>query len=158
MEPLRQYVLSIAVAAILCGLVLSMAPKGQFQGILKLVCGVFLALLVIEPVTRLDPSGLLFRFRGDWQADGAAAAAFGEEAARDATSSYIKQESEAYILDKARDLGFSLDVDVSVGEDDLPLPEVAVIRGSMPESVRRELAQLIEENLGIAKENLQWIG
>lgn len=158
MDALRQYILSITVAAILCGLVLSIAPKGQFQGILKLVCGVFLALLVMEPITRLDPQQIVSRFTGNWDTEGEAAAAFGEEAARDSMASYIKREAEAYILDKAQSLGFSVEAEVVVGNEDLPLPNAVTIRGNVPESVRRELEKLIRENLGIAKENLQWIG
>ena len=158
MEALRQYILSITVAAILCGLVLSFSPKGRFQGILKLICGVFLALLVIEPITRLDPEQILSRFSGNWDAEGEAAVAFGEEIAMDDMSSYIKRESEAYILDKVREFGFDADVEVYVGKEDLPVPERVSIRGNVPETVRRELEKLIRENLGIAKENLQWIG
>ena len=73
-------------------------------------------------------------------------------------SSYIKRESEAYILDKVREFGFDADVEVYVGKEDLPVPERVSIRGNVPETVRRELEKLIRENLGIAKENLQWIG
>ena len=158
MEALRQYILSVSVAAILCGLVLSVAPKGQFQVILRLICGVFLALLVIEPITRLDPQQIFSRFAGNWETEGEAAAAFGEEIARDSMSAYIKREAEAYILDKARELGFDVDVEVSVGKGDLAIPEQVTIRGNVPEMVRRELEGLIRENLGIAKENLKWIG
>ena len=158
MEVLRQYILSVTVAAIFCGLVLSIVPRGQFQLILKLICGVFLALLVIEPITRLDPQQIFTRFTGNWETEGEAAAAFGKEMARDTMSAYIKREAEAYILDKARELGFDVDAEVFVGKGDLAIPEQVTIRGNMPEMVRRELEGLIRENLGIAKENLEWIG
>ena len=158
MEALQQYILSVSVAAILCGLVLSVAPKGQFQVILRLTCGVFLALLVIEPIMRLDPQQIFSRFAGNWETEGEAAAAFGEEIARDSMSAYIKREAEAYILDKARELGFDVDAEVYVGKEDLPVPEQVTLRGNLPETVRWELERLIRENLGIAKENLKWIG
>lgn len=158
MAALRQYILSVSTAAILCGLVTGMAPKGSMQGFLKLICGVFLALLVVEPVTRLDPAGLLSRITEGLSSEGEAAAAFGEELARDSMAEYIKQESEAYILDKAHELGVTAEVEVLVGEEDLPIPVSAVIRGTAPEPIKGQLERLIGENLGIAKENLQWIG
>lgn len=158
MEALEQYILSITVSAILCGLVMSLTPKGQFREILKLICGVFLALLVIEPLTDLDPDKIFSGFTGNWEMEGEAAAAFGEEIARDSMSDYIKRETEAYILNKANGLGFDPDVEVTVSKEDLPLPESVVIRSAVPETVQKELESIILENLGIAKENLQWIG
>ena len=150
--------MSITVAAILCGLILSVVPKGQLRGIIKLICGVFLALLIIKPITNLDLDKLLSRFPGEWETEGESAAAFGEEIARDSMSDYIKRETEAYILDKATGFGFDLEVEVSVAKEELPLPEKAVIYGDLPETVRRELERIIVENLGVAKENLEWIG
>ena len=158
MEALRQYILSITLASILCGLVLSVAPKGRFQGILQLICGVFLALLVIEPLTNLDREKILSRFTGDWETEGESAAAFGEEFARESMSDYIKRETEAYILDKATGFGVDLEVEVTLGKEDLSLPESAVICGDLSETLRKELETIIVENLGIAKENLEWVG
>ena len=158
MDALRQYILSITVAAILCGLVLSIAPKGQFQGILKLVCGVFLALLVMEPITRLDPQQIVSRFTGNWDTEGEAAAAFGEEAARDSVASYIKREAEAYILDKASIYGAELVVDIEMGAGEMPVPESIRIQGSISPYGRMQLQQLLTEEFGIPKEQQIWIG
>lgn len=158
MAVLRQYILSVSAAAILCGLVTVMIPQGSMKGICKLVCGVFLTLLVVEPVTRFDPGKILSSFTGQITSEGETAAAFGEELALDSMVAYIKRESEAYILDKAKELGITVEVQVLVGHEELPVPAAAVIRGSVSRHMRQELEQLIEENLGIAKENLQWIG
>ena len=158
MDALRQYILSVSVAAILCGLVSSLMPKGNFQSILKLICGVFLALLVVKPVSELDPKSILTRITGQVTQEGEAAVAFGEEMARDSMTQYIKREAEAYILDKANAHGITAEVEVSVGAGELPIPVAAVIRGTVPEPLKLELERLIGENLGIAKENLQWIG
>ena len=158
MEALRQYVLSVSSVAILCGLVISMTPKGAIQGIIKLVCGVFLAILVVQPVTQLNPERILSRFTGQTEADGEAAAAFGEEIARDSMSVYIKEKSEAYILDKARSLGFDLEPDVTVGDGACPVPESVRITGSIPIKSRNQLAEEFEKELGISKENQIWTG
>ena len=48
------------------------------------------------------------------------AAAMGENLARDSMADIIKEETEAYILDKAADLHANLRVEVTVGEDNLP--------------------------------------
>ena len=158
MIALRQYILSVSAAAILCGLVTAMIPKGSLRGILKLSCGVFLAILVLEPVMHLDLNRILTHFTGEAIYEGDAAVAFGEELARDSMAQYIKRETEAYILDKANELGITAEVQVLVGKEDLPVPSAAVIRGTVPQSLKLELERLIEGNLGISKENLKWIG
>lgn len=158
METLGQYVLSVSTAAILCGLVLSMISKGCYHSILRLICGVFLALLVVQPITKFDPDRILSLFNREMESDAEAAAALGEDLSRDSMSAYIKRETEAYILDKAHALGVTVEAEVTLGKDDLPVPVSAVIRGDVPEAMRRKLEQLITDDLGIAKENLQWIG
>ena len=158
MEGLRQYVFSVASGAILSGLVTGMMPKGTYQKLLRLICGVFMALLVIRPMLNLDLGSIVRELTGFGSRDGEAAAAFGEEMARDSMAAYIKRETEAYILDKANELGITAEVQVLVGKEDLPVPSAAVIRGTVPQSLKLELERLIEGNLGISKENLQWIG
>ena len=154
MEGLRQYVFSVASGAILSGLVTGMMPKGACQKLLRLICGVFLTLLVIRPMLNLDLGSIVRELTGFGSRDGEAAAAFGEEMARDSMAAYIKRETEAYILDKARELGITADVEVTLGKDDLQIPVAAVIRGNVPAALRTRMERLIWENLGIAKENI----
>lgn len=158
MAELKQYVVSVATAAIICGIVTGMAPGGNLQRILKMICGIFLALMVMEPITRMDADGLISEFAISYNQEADSAAAFGEELARDSMTEYIKQESEAYILDKANDLGLTLDVEVILSRQTPPVPDSAVIRGNIPNNTKQWLEQLIVEDLGIAKEKLQWIG
>lgn len=158
MAGLQQYVVSVATAAIICGIVLGLAPGGTIQGILKMVCGIFLALMVIEPITRIDPDRLVSEFGLSYSEEADSAAAFGEEIARDSLAEYIKQKCEAYILDKAAGHGVTLDAEVTLSSGDPPVPESAVIHGDVPANVKLRLEQVITEELGISKENLQWIG
>lgn len=158
MSGLQQYVVSVATAAIICGIVIGLAPSGTFQGIIKMICGIFLTLMVIEPVTRVDVAQWISDFGMSYREDAESAAAFGEEIVRDTTEKYIKQECEAYILDKADALGAELKVEVLLSTDELPIPSSAVIRGKLSPSAQHQLEQIITRDLGISKENLQWIG
>ncbi|MFR3325850.1 MAG: hypothetical protein ACLTR8_15535 [Oscillospiraceae bacterium] len=55
----------------------------------------------------------------------------GENLARDSMADIIKEETEAYILDKAADLHANLRVEVAVGEDNLPAA-VTISGGGVP--------------------------
>lgn len=84
------------------------------------------------------------------------AAAMGENLARDSMADIIKEETEAYILDKAADLHANLRVEVAVGEDNLPA--AVTIFGEASPYARRQIQAMIANDLGISKENQKWIG
>lgn len=84
------------------------------------------------------------------------AAAMGENLARDSMADIIKEETEAYILDKAADLHANLRVEVAVGEDNLPA--AVTISGEASPYARRQIQAMIANDLGISKENQKWIG
>ena len=80
----------------------------------------------------------------------------GENLARDSMADIIKEETEAYILDKAADLHANLRVEVAVGEDNLPA--AFTISGEASPYARRQIQAMIANDLGISKENQKWIG
>ena len=121
----------------------------------KLICGLFLAYTVLRPISRVDFSKLPdFSLR--CMDDAEDAAAMGENLARDSMADIIKEETEAYILDKAADLHANLRVEVAVGEDNLPA--AVTISGEASPYARRQIQAMIANDLGISKENQKWIG
>ena len=155
MEALRQYVISVVAAAMLCGIVTRLFPQGNAKQVGKLICGLFLAYTVLSPISRVDFSRLP-DFSLQCMEDGEEAAAMGENLARDSMADIIKEESEAYILDKAADLHANLTVEVTIGEGSLPA--AVTISGEASPYARRQLQAMIESDLGISKENQKWIG
>ena len=155
MEALRQYVISVVAAAMLCGIVVRLFPSGSGKQVGKLICGLFLAYTVLSPISRVDFSNLPdFSLR--CMDDAEDAAAMGENLARDSMADIIKEETEAYILDKAADFHANLHVEVTVGEDNLPA--AVTVSGEASPYARRQIQAIIANDLGIAKENQKWIG
>ena len=141
MEALRQYVISVVAAAMLCGIVVRLFPNGSGKQVGKLICGLFLAYTVLSPISRVDFSKLPdFSLR--YMDDAEDAAAMGENLARDSMADIIKEETEAYILDKAAD----------------NLPAAFTISGEASPYARRKIQAMIANDLGISKENQKWIG
>ncbi len=76
---------------------------------------------------------------------------------REALQAIIKQKTEAYIWDKAQELGLAVAIDVTVAEDaSYPYPAAVRITGSFSEMQRQSLTRYIEENLAIGKEQQTW--
>lgn len=156
MEGVRQYVLSIVAASLISGIVLGFLQGGTLKQLLKMICGLFLAFMVIGPIQRLDISD--FQIPGDAVTEGSLYTEEGEEIAREALVEIIKSETEAYILDKAAALDLQLNVTVRVSDGDPPLPEGVRISGKVSPYARTRLEAAITSELGIPKENVEWTG
>lgn len=158
MDGIRQYILSVVAAAVLCAVIRTMASgKGTAASLIRLVSGIFLAFVVMAPVAHLELEALPTVLMLDSQ-EAAEAAALGENIARDAAGDIIKQQTEAYILDKAEALGLELTVEVTLSGGELPTPAAVRIRGSASPYARAALQAMLEEELGISKENQLWTG
>lgn len=153
MEALRQYILSVVAAALLCGLVTGVMPSGRAKQIIRMVCGLFLAYTVLQGLT-----GMEWRMPHwtDLAADDARqAAALGESIGEEARAKIISEQTRAYILDKAADLGLALEAEVTLNEG--LVPRSVTIRGQAAPYERRQLQSTIALELGIPKEKQQWI-
>ncbi|HIT33040.1 MAG TPA: hypothetical protein IAC31_00200 [Candidatus Faecousia intestinigallinarum] len=158
MALIGKYLVSVAAAAILCGIVTTLlGKKGTISAVIKLVCGIFLCFTVLRP---WKSSGLAdwTDFTGDIAADASGAVQRGETAAREAMAESIKSQTEAYILDKAAALEAVVRVEVTLMEGDPPLPGSVEIKGNISPYAKARLSQVLEEELGIPKEEQRWTG
>ena len=154
MEAIRDYILTIISAAILCAILTSIVGKSAAAPIWKLVCGIFLCFCAARPLTQnsLEP---LATFPDALLEQAQSAAAMGEELYKEARLESIKQESEAYILDKAQSL--QLDLFVRIHLTDSGLPDYVTLTGSVNPQAKTKLQKILEHDLGIPKERQLWI-
>lgn len=153
MEALRQYIISVVAAALLCSLVTELMPGGRAKQIIRMVCGLFLAYTVLQGLTGLELT------TPDWadtsRNEARQAAALGESLGEEALAQVIKEQTRAYILDKATALGLQLEVEVTLDEGGIPW--AVTLSGQVAPYERRQLESAIALDLGISKENQQWI-
>lgn len=152
-EALRQYIISVVAAALLCSLVTGVMPGGRAKQIIKVVCGLFLAYTVLQGLTGMEwrmPS--LTDIAAD---DARQAAALGESLGEDAMAQIIMEQTQAYILDKAAALGLALEAEVTLDEN--LVPQAVTLMGQAAPYERRQLQSAIALELGIPKERQQWI-
>lgn len=157
MDGLRQYIISVVSAAMLCGIVTGLMQKGTAREIIRLVSGIFLAFTVIHPIAGIDIASLT-DYRFSYADDAAQAAAMGENITRESLREIITTQSEAYILDKAAALNAELTVAVTVSEEDTPVPVEVHLSGEISPFAKQHLQSIIQSDLGIAKENQLWTG
>ena len=156
MPQIREYVLGILAAAMICGIVLCFAEKSKEGPLLKLICGLVLTFSLVEPILNVR-SGDWESLGIDFQADAKEAAEEGKALGENKVRMLIKQETEAYIMDKARDMDLHIRVEVILSDQALPTPEAVTITGTLPPYGKAKLSRMLQEELGIPRENQTWI-
>ncbi len=157
MDAIRQYLLSVIAAAIICSVIISFTDKKSGSGtMIRMLCGLFLSVTMIYPLVdvKLDDISSYF-YSIEVASDDVVTD--GKIAANEAVSSIIKEQTEAYILDKASSLGLSLTVSVCVGGDDIPSPVSVTLQGNASAYLKQKLCTLIQDDLAIPKEQQKWI-
>ncbi len=158
MDWLRGYFLSLTGASVICAVITALFPgKGASAKLIKLISGVILCLIALQPVSRLDISSFLREWEFDLSS-GTDASHDGEILAQKARYKLIKDSCEAYILDKATELGLQITVEIELDDQSFPQPESVVIRGNISPYAKVQLQQILTSDLGIAKENQTWTG
>ncbi len=157
MFSLRQYILSVASAAVICAVVQQLSDKkGAVQSILRIVTGLFLMFTVLQPLVDIRLTGIAdvaYGFTDDAQT----AVYAGKKYSHEAISSIIKDRTEAYILDKAAQFNAQLDVQITLSNDDIPKPIGVLIQGAISPYGKQSMKELIDNDLGIPEEAQLWI-
>ena len=119
----------------------------------RLIGGLLLTLAILRPLAGQDWERLDLKLGGFASQTEEQAQTYRKNQ-QDALSAIIAEKTEAYIWDKANQLGLDCTVKVTTaaGENGLPLPASVVIRGPYSEA----LARGIEEEVGIPAEKLIW--
>lgn len=152
---LRQYVLGLMGTALLAAVAVRLAGEGAHKQLIRLLCGIVMTLVILRPLAgwrcELDLSSVK-----DALDAGSREASVGQYLAREEQIRRITAGVESYILDKAAREGADLTVEVTLGED--LLPAGAVLRGKASREAKENLSRMLEQDLGITKENQLWTG
>ena len=155
MQALGRYVAGLTAAALISGILLSMFPKGRMRSLIQLVCGIFLTVTALSPGMEVSLPDLT-QYTSEYLSTGEALSQLGENNAREETHQRIKDMLEAYILDKAAAAQAQITADVKLTSEGFP--ESVTLTGKLPETTQQQLEAMIANDLGIPKENQQWIG
>ena len=81
----------------------------------------------------------------------------GVDYASQAKARIITQELTAYIQDKASLYGADLTAEITLTQDTTPIPASVRLTGTWSGYAKNKLETILEQELGIPKENQQWI-
>lgn len=155
MDGLQQYVFSVIAAALLSGVITRLSQNSGIREIVRVLCGVFMTIVLILPISgkqailweNLLPE--IDQRAEEIVTDGACYAGKIE-------ADIIKQRTEAYILDRAAAMDADIMVTVSLGKE--RIPDSVRITGRISPLNRSRLTAVIASDLGIPREQQEWIG
>ena len=157
MDSLGEYILSVTSAAILFSILqILLVKKSSSAALLRLLGGLFLTFTAVAPIADIDLD-ILFELPLSFVQEADAIAADGYESTQSKLHDVIKQECEAYILDKARTYQVEPEIEVTLSDDDPPIPTHIQLSGSITPYAKNALEAWIAKELGIPEENQLWI-
>lgn len=156
MESIREYLLSVTAAAVLCSCVCAFfQKKSTVSNLVKTLCGIFLSLVVLRPIIHVSIPEISDLFP-HISADAQAITAEAEQLATDKRCEVIKQHAQAYVYDKAAVLGCDITVDISLNTEEPYAPESVRITGKVSPYAKSQLSAWIKSDLGISEEEQHW--
>lgn len=155
MAAVRQYIITVTASAIICSIISSFTQEKVIGNKLKLLCNLFLAVIVLEPITDLRIPELK-EIPGLSLHEAEYAVSIGSELSANSMENIICEKAEAYIIDKAASLGLSVQAKVKIKDESNPIPESVIISGYAPDNLKEYLQNVIEQELAITKENQIW--
>lgn len=156
MGSLRAYILSVICAAVICGILQMLVPKGTVSTLIKVITGLVVVITALSPL--INEEILRWDLRFDRiVSDGSAAITAGQDAASELLRERIKEETESYILTKASAMGLTISAEVEVASDFPNAPERVTLNGHITPYRKQQLASYLSSELGIPEENQKWM-
>ena len=155
---IHQGIRQLCALSLLCGAALSILPEGGVKRVAEVACTASLILALISPLKSLDME--LYALESAKRHELESALTQDAEAAQQRLNRLvIEQEYEAYIMDKALELGqedLVVDVEVQWSLDGLWMPYAASLSGECSQSGKERLSALMAADLGIPYERQRW--
>ena len=147
----RSWLLGVTAAALVLALAEALAPEGSVKKVCRLAGGMALLLAAAGPVLEALDGNLLAGAVEGWRDRSQRYERELEENNERLYLAIIEEETAAYVMDKARELGFDCEAEVTYShdEDGVPCPWEIAARGTWTREQRAELERLLEEELGV---------
>ena len=156
MGSIRQYLVTLIAAAILCSIAINfIGNKGMLSAVTKLVTGLFIMICALSPAIKIEFEDISAYF-ASLNAEAESFSDQGQAYYKESASAVIKSQLESYIVDKATVMNADIKAEVSMSCDDPFVPHSVRITGTVAPYTKQRIEQEISNALGIPKENQKW--
>lgn len=148
------YIMMLVAAGIIVAVGQSMLTMPRMKKIAALSGGAILTLTVLSPLVNLNLDEISLKLD---TIDGQSLEQMQEESTKN-VNDIIKRTTEAYILDKATEVGavISVEVTIATAEEGYGYPYSATIAGVVSTEQKKTLADCLSRELGIPEQRQVW--
>ncbi|MEA4822531.1 MAG: hypothetical protein VB111_00240 [Clostridiaceae bacterium] len=152
MDMLREWITGITITAILAAIAKALTEKSGQRGVIRLFCGVCVALAILAPLRSNAPRELWRSLKNSLNAN-ERAASYGQDVAASVTQSYAAEQAAAYLDAQAAAIADGVSFTLTLSED---LKPIAVsVRG--PAAARDAVISMAAQTLGLSTDDICYI-
>jgi hypothetical protein len=142
-------------AAVLCTIVIKITEnKGSISFLIKILAGIFLSTSVLTPMLHISFAPIT-EYINEIQTEASFVTDAGVQDTSEKKEIFIKNQLEAYIVDKAKDMNLSIEAQIELNEDMIPVK--VLLQGNASPYYRMKMESYITDTLGIQKEDQVWM-
>lgn len=156
-DSLGTWLTSIAATALIAAIARALSEKTPAIRPVSYICGLLMILVILGPIAEISFESLssyvaAYKIEADDITGGV------EIDNKEILASIIREDTQAYILDKAKTLGFdcSVEVETEMGENGYPYPSRVTITAEPTAEQKEALSKLIESDLAIPSDRQEW--
>lgn len=157
-EFVHNYIQTLVYSAVFCFLALTLTPEGSGKKAVGIACAAAMMIAAISPVVSIDLSDYS-KTLTEYKLKAEEYTESGKTESENLNRLYIQDKCQAYILDKAKEMGADISevtVTAEWSTDGFWYPVSCEIRYGCTEQQRAELEALISAQLGISKDEQKW--
>ena len=154
MGGIGKYLSGVVAVCLLAALAMAVVRQERIRGLVRLTSGLLVVLVVLRPVPGLDWTGLTEKLLSLTDTEFDSAGVHEKYQAR--LRENIKRDTQHFIEEKAADLGAFVKAEVTLSEDEYPVPVSVRLIGVVNHSQFSELSRYMRESLGIPMERQEW--
>ena len=155
METVRSYLISLVAVCMLAVLASVLVHGSPIRKFVRLIGGILVLLVAVSPLLSVDTEKLSERLKEICEANSFDTNAVAENR-YSVLSEHIKQTTETYIENKAAELGAAIQAEVTLTNDEYPVPNKVRIIGTLTAEQISSMAAYLTDSLGIAPEHQEW--
>lgn len=155
MEAIRSYLLSVVAVCMITVVAGVLIQKSSLQKIVRLLGGILVLLVAIRPLLSLNTdkiSAYLQEWNASYHFDDDGVKARQNELMR----LQVKQSAEQYIENEAKALGGTVQAEVSLSDDEYPVPVSVTLIGTLTPEQVTALSAYLETALNLPAERQEW--
>lgn len=157
MSGIQRTVMAILTAVFLRSILKQILQDQKMKDWMHLLGGIYITVVIACGIRQLDYSAVTDQIHSSWE-EADFYSMEGKHQADAVLHQRIKDSCEAYVLNIAGQMNAAIKVDITLSDQEIPVPEKIVVYGEVSSDIKTRLSEILTQDLGINRGDQIWIG